>query len=129
LIAVAIAAQVVALIVWGHTAYLWVQAVAAFSAALLFLAFPLRFHRHGPRASRWPPLLPLAAIAATGAAKDVCVACEVDTPTWLIAMLLASVAWFLIASWLLWRAESQAKVAGKSSPGAETAFHRSENER
>jgi hypothetical protein len=80
---------------------------------VLFLAFGLRFHRHDPRTSRWPPLLPLAAIAATGAAKDFCVASGVDTPVWLVAMLLASVVWFLIVSWLLWRAESQAEVAGK----------------
>ena len=113
LIAVGISAQVVALVVWGHTTYLWVQGAAASAAAVLLLAFGLRFRRHDSRADRWPPLLPLAAIAATGAAKDFCVASGVDTPVWLVAMLLASVVWFLIVSWLLWRAESQAEVAGK----------------
>jgi hypothetical protein len=116
---VGIAAQVVALAVWGHTTYLWVQGAEASAATVLFLAFGLRFRRHDLRASRWPPLLPLAAIAATGAAKDFCVASDVDTPAWLAALLLASVVWFLIASWLIWRAERQAEVAGKSNPDAE----------
>jgi hypothetical protein len=119
LIAVGIAAQVVALVVWGHTTYLWVQGAAASAAAVLLLAFGLRFRRHDPRASRWPPLLPLAAIAATGAAKDFCVASGVDTPAWLAALLPASVVWFLFASWLMWRAERQAEVARKSNPDAE----------
>ena len=124
LIAVGIAAQVVALMVWGHTTYLWVQGAAAFAAAVLLLAFGLRFRRRDPRASRWPPLLPLAAISATGAAKDFCVASGVDTPAWLAAVLLASVVWFLIASWLMWRAERQAEVARKSNLDAETGASR-----
>jgi hypothetical protein len=119
LIALAIAAQIVALVVWGHTTYLWVQGVAAAIAAVLLLAFGLWFSRHDPRASRWPPLLPLAAIAATGAAKDFCVASGADTPVWLVALLLASVAWFLVASWLLWRDERQALGTGESQPDAE----------
>jgi hypothetical protein len=64
-------------------------------------------------------LLPLAAIAATGAAKDFCVASGADTPAWLVALLLASVAWFLVASWLLWRDERQAQDAGKRKPDAD----------
>jgi hypothetical protein len=119
LIAVGIAAQVVALAVWGHATYLWVQGAEASAAAVLFLAFGLRFRRHDLRASRWPPLLPLTAIAATGAAKDFCVASDVDTPAWLAALLLASVVWFLVASLLIWRAERQTEVAGKSNPDAE----------
>ena len=120
LIAVGIAAQVVALVVSGHTTYLWVQGAEASAAAVLLLSFGLRFRRHDPHASRWPPLLPLAAIAATGAAKDYCVASDVDTPAWLAALLLASVVWFLIASWLIWRAERQTEVAGKHNPNGET---------
>jgi hypothetical protein len=119
LIALAIAAQIVALVVWGHTTYLWVQGTAAAVAAVLFLAFGLWFRRHDPRASRWPPLLPLAAIAATGGTKDFWVASGADTPAWLVAGLLASVAWFLIDSWLLWRDERQAQDAGKSKPDAD----------
>jgi hypothetical protein len=30
-----------------------------------------------------------------------------------------SVVWFLIASWLIWRSERQAEVAGKHNPDAE----------
>jgi hypothetical protein len=86
---------------------------------VLLLAFGLRFRRYDPRASRWPPLLPLAAIAATGGAKDFCVASGVATPAWLAALLLASVVWFLIASLLMWRAEQQAEVAAKRNPDAE----------
>jgi hypothetical protein len=119
LIAGGIAAQVVALVVSGHTTYLWVQGAEASAATVLLLAFGLQFRRHDPRASRWPPLLPLAAIAATGAAKDFCVASGVDTPAWLAALLLASVVWFLIASWLMWRAERHAEVARTCNPDAE----------
>jgi hypothetical protein len=96
-----------------------VQGAEASAAAVLLLVFGLRFRRHDPRASHWPPLLPLAAIAATGAAKDFCVASDADTPAWLAALLLASVVWFLIASWLIGRAEREAKVAEKSNPNAE----------
>jgi hypothetical protein len=119
LITLAIAAQIVALIVWGHTTYLWIQGGAAVGAAVLLFAFGLWFRRHDPRDNPWPPLLPLAAIAATGAAKDFCVASGADTPVWLVALLLASVAWFLIASWLLWRDEKQAQDAGKRQPDAQ----------
>jgi hypothetical protein len=129
LIALAIAAQVVALVVWGHTTYLWVQGVAAAVAAVLFLAFGLWFLRHDPRTSRWPPLLPLAAIAAIGAAKDFCVASGADTPAWLVAVLLASVAWFLIASWLQWRDDRQAQDVGKSKPNADGAEDGTSNDR
>src|SRR6516165_1144656 len=119
LVAVGIAAQVVALVVWGHSTYVWVQGAEASAAAVLLLSFGLRFRRHDPRASRWPPLLPLAAIAATGATKDFFVASGADTPAWLVTLLLASVGWFLIASWLLWRSERQAQDAGKCKPDAE----------
>ena len=69
----------------------------------MLLAYGLRFRRHDPRVSRWPPLLPLAAIAAAGAPKDFCVASGRETPVWLTALLLASVGWFLVSSWLIWR--------------------------
>jgi len=107
-IAVGIAAQVLALFLGGLAPYLWVQGGEAAVAAVLLLAFGLRFRRHDPRVSRWPPLLPLAAIAASGAPKDYCVASGRETPVWLAALLLASVGWFLVSSWLIWRAEGRA---------------------
>jgi len=107
-IAVGIAAQVLALVLWGHAPYLWVQGAEAAVAAVMLLACGLRFRRHDPRISRWPPLLPLAAIAAAGAPKDFCVASGRETPVWLAALLLASVGWFLVSSWLIWRAEGRA---------------------
>jgi hypothetical protein len=74
---------------------------------MMLLAWGLRFRRQDPRVSRWPPLLPLAAIAAAGAPKDFCVASVRETPVWLGALLLASVGWFLVSSWLMWRAEGR----------------------
>ena len=106
-IAVGIAAQVLALVRGGHAPYLWFQGAEAAVAAVMLLAYGLRFRRHDPRDSRWPPLLPLAAIAAAGAPKDFCVASGRETPVWLAALLLASVGWFLVSSWLIWRAEGR----------------------
>jgi hypothetical protein len=79
-IAVGIAAQVLALVLWGHAPYLWVQGAEAAFAAVMLIAYGLRFRRHDPRVSRWPPLLPLAAIAAAAAPKDFCVASGRETP-------------------------------------------------
>jgi hypothetical protein len=107
-IAIGIAAQVLALVLGGHAPYLWVQGAEAAVAAVMLLACGLRFRHHDPRVSRWPPLLPLAAIAAAGAPKDFCVASGRETPVWLAALLLASVGWFLASSCLIWRAEGRA---------------------
>jgi uncharacterized protein (TIGR04222 family) len=109
LIVVAVAAQVVVLVGYGHTAYLWVQGGEAAAAVLPLVGYGIAYLRHDPRASRWPPLLPLAAIAGTGAVKDFCVAAGADTPTPVAVLLLASVGWFLVSSWRIWQGEKREK--------------------
>ena len=100
----AVASQVIALVVWGHITYLWVQGVEALIAAVAFTAFAIRYRVRDPRPGRWPPLLPLAAIALTGGVKDLLVALDRPTPIWLVALLLGSATWFAISSWFTWRA-------------------------
>lgn len=102
----ALASQVVALVFWGHAIYLWVQGVEAVIAAVLLTIYAVRFRTHDPRASKWPPLLPLAFIAAAGGVKDFYVVTRPETPMWVAVWLLASVGWFVIASFAVWRAET-----------------------
>jgi len=105
LVVAAVVSQVIALVVWGHVTYLWVQGVEALVAAVAFMVFALRYRTRDPRPNRWPPLLPLVVIAASGGVKDLLVALDRPTPTWLAALLVGSAVWFLIASWFIWRAE------------------------
>jgi hypothetical protein len=107
LVVVAVAVQVLVLASYGHTAYLWVQGGEAAVAALPLLGYGLAYRRHDPRLSRWPPLLPLAAIAGSGAVKDFYVAAGAETPVGVIGLLLASVAWFLVSSWQVWQVEGR----------------------
>ena len=109
LVLVAVAAQVVVLACYGHTAYLWVQGSEAAAAVLPLVGYGIAYLRHDPRGSRWPPLLPLAAIAGTGAVKDFCVAVGAETPIAVTVLLLASVSWFLVSSWRIWQAEGREK--------------------
>ena len=109
LIVVALAAQVLALACYGHAAYLWVQGGEAVVAVFPLLGYGLAYRCHDPRTSRWPPLLPLAAIAGSGAVKDFHVAAGAETPVIVIGLLLASVGWFLVSSWWIWRAEGREK--------------------
>ena len=102
----ALASQVMALLVWGHSAYLWVQGIEGLTAAVPLLALGIRYVRNDTRKTRWPPLLPVAGIAASGGIKDLCVAIGAETPTLIVVLLLAAVAWFLCASWIIWRRES-----------------------
>jgi hypothetical protein len=104
LVVAAVASQVIVLVAWGHVAYLWVQGVEALVGAVFFTAFAIRYRAHDPRPGRWPPLLPLAAIAGSGGVKDLLVALDRPTPVWLVVVLLGSVIWFVISSWLIWRA-------------------------
>ena len=105
LIVVALAAQVLALACYGHAAYLWVQGGEAVVAVFPLLGYGLAYRGHDPRTSRWPPLLPLAAIAGSGAVKDFYVAAGAETPVGVIGLLLASVGWFLVSSWRVWQVE------------------------
>ena len=105
LVVAAVASQVIALIIWGHVIYLWVQGVEALVAAVAFTVFAVRYRLRDPRSSRWPPLAPIAAIAAAGGAKDLLVALDRPTPIWLVAILLGSVIWFAASSWLIWSAK------------------------
>ena len=116
LVLVAVAAQVFVLACYGHTAYLWVQGGEAAAAVLPLVGYGIAYLRHDPRASRWPPLLPLAVIAGAGAVKDFCVAAGVDTPVAVTVLLLASVGWFLVSSWRIWQAEGREK--GRMLPRA-----------
>jgi hypothetical protein len=107
LVVVAIVGQVLALVSYGHAAYLWVQGGEAAAAALPLLGYGIAYRRHDPRPSRWPPLLPLAAIAGSGAVKDFYVAAGAETPVGVIGLLLASVGWFLVSSRRIWQAEGR----------------------
>jgi hypothetical protein len=105
LVVAAVASQVIALVVWGHVTYLWVQGVEALVSSVVFAAFAIRYRIRDPRASGWPPLLPLAAIAASGGVKDLLVALDRPTPIWLVVILLGGVIWFALSSWFIWRVE------------------------
>jgi hypothetical protein len=107
IVGLALAAQVVALVFRGFSDYLRVQGVEAAVASVLFLVFGIRFRANDKRMSRWPPLLPLAAIAAFGAVKNLYVVTQPHTPFWVSILLLASLAWFLIASAIIWRNEGR----------------------
>ena len=63
LLGVALSAQAVALIFWGHAAYLWIQGIEAAFASMLLVLWRVRFRARAPRATRWPPLAPLASLA------------------------------------------------------------------
>ena len=102
---IGVAAQLIALVVWGHSVYLWVQSIEALAAALVLAIFAVRFRTHDPRESRWPPLLALAAVAFFGAVKNFYVLARPETPAWVVVALLASVGWFLIRSIVVWRRE------------------------
>ena len=105
LVLAAVASQVISLVAWGHRTYVWVQGVEALVAAVAFTAFAIRYRIRDPRTGRWPPLLPLAAIAASGGVKDLLVALDRPTPIWLVVILFGGVIWFALSSWLIWRPE------------------------
>jgi len=105
LVGVAVSAQAAALIFWGHAAYLWIQGIEAAFASMLLVAWRVRFRERAPRATRWPPLAPLASLAAAAAARNFSVLTRPTTLDWVDAWLLLSLAWFLLASVFIWRAQ------------------------
>ncbi len=88
----------------GFIVYQWVLATEATITSLVIFAFVIRYYRRDPRKSKWPPLLPLAIISATGGAKSFYVGTGNDTPLFIIIILLAAVVWFAYASWKILRA-------------------------
>ena len=91
------------LLLGGFIFYQWVLAFEATAASLVLLAFSFRGYRHNTRQTKWPPLLPLAVIFASGGAKSFYVATGKETPWLVIVILLAAVVWFAVSSWLILR--------------------------
>lgn len=98
IVALALLSQAATLIIAGHRPYLWVQGLQAIAASIPLLIFGLRNRRRDLPIPLWPPLLPLSAIALTGGVKDIYVATDAATPTWLIALFFTAVLWFAVAS-------------------------------
>jgi hypothetical protein len=95
---------ILSLLLGGFIVYQWVLASEATAASLALFAFSIRYYRRDPRKSKWPPLLPLAVIGASGGAKSFYVATGKDTPLLVIVILLAAVVWFGVSSWKILRA-------------------------
>ena len=110
IVVLALVSQGLTLLIAGHSAYLWVQGLEAIAASVGLLVAGLRYLRHDPRASRWPPFLPLAAIALSGGVKDIYVAVAAPTPIWLIVILLGAVGWLGVESWAILRAEARSRA-------------------
>ena len=98
-----VASLLLSLWLGGFIVYQWVLASEAMATSLVLLAFYLRYYRVDRRKSKWPPLLPLVLIAASGGAKSFYVVSGKDTPLLLIVILLAGVLWFIFSSWRILR--------------------------
>ena len=109
IVVLALVSQGLTLLIAGHSAYLWVQGLQAIAGSVGLLVAGLRYLHHDPRASRWPPLLPLAAIALSGGVKDIYVAVAAPTPLWLIVVLVGAVVWLILESWAILRAEARSR--------------------
>jgi len=101
---VGVASLLLTLLLGGFIVYQWVLAPEATVTSLVLFAFYVRYHRSDTRKSKWPPLLPLAVIGASGGAKSFYVATGKDTPLLVIAILLVGVFWFIVSSWRVLRA-------------------------
>ena len=99
-----VASLLFSLLIGGFIVYQWVLASEATATSLVLFAFYLRYYRVDTRKSKWPPLLPLAVIGASGGAKSFYVATGKDTPLLVIVILLAAVLWFILSSWRILRA-------------------------
>ncbi len=100
---VGVVSLVLSLLLGGFIIYQWVLASEATVTSLMLFAFAIRYYRRDTRKSKWPPLLPLAVIGASGGAKSFYVATGKDTPWLVIIMLLAGVVWFAVSSWKIIR--------------------------
>ena len=96
------------LLLGGFIFYQWVLACEATAAALALFIFWVLYYRRDRRKSKWPPLLPLAIIGASGGAKSFYVATGHDTPPLVIVVLLAAVVWFGFLSWKILRVDRTA---------------------
>jgi len=92
------------LLLGGFVVYQWVLASEATLASLVLFAFGIHYYRRDTRKSKWPPLLPLGVISASGGAKSFYVATGKETPLFVIVILLAGVVWFTVSSWKIMRA-------------------------
>ena len=99
-----VASLLLSLLLGGFIVYQWVLASEATVTSLVLFAFYIRYFRGDTRKSKWPPLLPLAVIGGSGAAKSFFVATGKDTPLVVIIILLAGVVWFAVSSWKILRA-------------------------
>ena len=104
LLVAAIVSLLLSLLLGGFIVYQWVLASEAAATSLVLFAFWLSYYRVDRRKSKWPPLLPLAVIGASGAAKSFYVATGKETPLLVIVILLAAVLWFIFSSWRVLRA-------------------------
>jgi len=100
-----VASLLLSLLLGGFIVYQWVLACDATLTSLVLFASYVRHYHHDPRTSKWPPLLPLSVIGASGGAKSFFVATGKDTPLLVVVILLGAVAWFSISSWKIWKAE------------------------
>lgn len=92
------------LLLGGFIVYQWVLACEATVTSLVLLAYYVRYYHHDTRESKWPPLLPLSVIGASGGAKSFYVATGMETPLLVVVILLAAVVWFAVSSWKVWKA-------------------------
>lgn len=100
-----VATLLLSLLLGGFIVYQWALACEASAASLALLVCYVRYYHHDSRESKWPPLLPLSVIGASGGAKSFFVATGKDTPLVVVVILLAAVVWFLVSSWKIWKAE------------------------
>jgi hypothetical protein len=106
----AVVSLVLSLLLGGFIFYQWVLACEATAASIALFVYHLVYERHVSRKPTWPPLLPLALIGAAGGAKSFFVATGRDTPLVVIAILLAAVIWFVVASWRIRKAQRSVHV-------------------
>src|SRR5688572_22904215 len=101
---------VLSLLLGGFIVYQWVLAFEATAASIVLFVYYLIYDWRVSHKALWPPLLPLALIGAAGAAKSFFVATGRDTPLFVIIVLFIAVAWFLVASCKIRKAQRSVRV-------------------